>query len=55
MTKRELTEKTDAVVSQTHDALQTLYHALPPGQQKTVLKNAEVKALMERYGVVPNE
>lgn len=55
MTKRELAEKTDAVVSETHDALKTLYDALPPGQKKTVLKNVEVKALMERYGVVPNE
>lgn len=55
MTKRELTEKTDVVISDTHNALKTLYDALPPGQQKTVLKHEEVKALMERYGLVPNK
>lgn len=33
-------------------ALETLYYALPPGQQKTVLKKAEVKSLLEKYGVI---
>lgn len=33
-------------------ALETLYSALPPGQQRTVLKKAEVKALLEKYGVI---
>ena len=32
-------------------ALETLYNALPPGQQQTVLKKAEVKALLEKYGL----
>lgn len=34
------------------EALETLYSALPPGQQRTVLKNEKVKALLEKYGVV---
>lgn len=33
-------------------ALETLYTALPPGQQRTVIKQAEVKALLEKYKVI---
>lgn len=32
-------------------ALQIMYNALNPGQQKKILKNEKVKALFERYGV----
>ena len=54
MTKQELTTKTDAVVNETHDALQTVYDALNQGQQKKLLKNDVVAALFERYGVEVN-
>lgn len=51
MNKDELFNKTDAVVSETKEALQTLFDELNNGQQKKVLKNDEIKALFDRYGV----
>lgn len=51
MTKQELERKTDAVVSETKTALQTVYDALNQGQQKKLLKEPAVVALFERYGV----
>lgn len=46
------TEKAEAVYTETKEALQTVYDALNQGQQKKILKNEEVKALFDRYGVV---
>lgn len=46
------TEKAEAVYTETKQALQTVYNALNQGQQKKILKNEEVKALFDRYGVV---
>lgn len=46
------TEKAEAVYTETKDALQTVYDALNSGQQKKILKDKEVKALFDRYGVV---
>ena len=51
MTKSELYSKTDAAVTETRDALQTVYDALNQGQQKKILKDEAVAALFERYGV----
>ena len=51
MTKTELNEKTQAVKSDTTEALQTTYDALNQGQQKKILKDEKVKALFDRYGV----
>lgn len=51
MTKFELEAKTDAVISETRAALQTVYDALNQGQQKKILKDEAVAALFERYGV----
>ena len=51
MKKQELKDKTLEVYRTTRDALTILYTALPPGQRRTVAKNPEVKALLERYGV----
>ena len=51
MKKIVLKEKTEAVVNETKTALQTMYDALNQGQQKQIVKNAEVKALFDRYGV----
>lgn len=55
MTKVELMQKTDAAVSETRTALQTVYDALNQGQQKKILKDENVAALFERYGVEVNE
>lgn len=51
MTKQELTTKTDAVINETRDALQLVYDSLNNGQQKKLMKNEDVAALFERYGV----
>lgn len=51
MTKEELETKTNNVINETRDALQTMYDALNRGQQKQIVKNEEVKALFDRYGV----
>lgn len=52
MKTKELQEKTEVVVNETRKALQTMYDALNQGQQKKIIKNEEVKALFDRYGVV---
>ena len=52
MTKQELNTKTETVINETRTALQTMYDALNPGQQKQIVKNEDVAALFERYGVV---
>lgn len=51
MTKDELTAKTDAAISETRDALQTMYDAMNNGQQKQIVKDEAVKTLFDRYGV----
>ena len=51
MKKIELKQKTEAVIEETRTALQTMYDALNQGQQKKIVKNEEVKALFDRYGV----
>ena len=52
MKKQELKDKVIAVKSETQTALQTVFDALNQGQQKKILKNQNVKALFDRYGVV---
>lgn len=52
MKKNEIKQKTDNVINQTQEALQTIYDALNQGQRKKIVKNEEVKALFDRYGVV---
>lgn len=49
------TEKAEAVYAETKDALQLVYDSLNQGQQKKLLKNDEVKALFDRYGVITEE
>lgn len=51
MKKAVLKEKTQAVITNTRDALQTVYDSLNNGQQKKILKNEQVKELFDRYGV----
>ena len=51
MTKAQLKKKTDLVVSETRNALQTFYDALNQGQRKKILKNNDVAKICERYGV----
>ncbi len=51
MTKAELEAATAEAKTQTQDALQTMYDALNQGQQKKLLKDETVKALLDLYGV----
>jgi hypothetical protein len=51
MKKSNLVKEVATVKADTKDALQTMYDALNQGQQKQIVKNAEVKALFDRYGV----
>ena len=49
------TANAQKVANETEAALQTLYDALNQGQKKQVVKNQEVKALFDRYGVTYSE
>lgn len=51
MLKQDLYNRVKAVKEETRVALQTVYDELNQGQQKKILKNEEVKALFDRYGV----
>ncbi len=52
MKKSTLNKEVEAVKTETRTALQTMYDALNQGQQKQIVKNSEVKALFDRYGVL---
>lgn len=51
MSKGKWTTAAEAVAADTKFALQTVYDALNQGQQKKILKDAQVKALFDWYGV----
>lgn len=55
MSKGKWTTAAEAVADNTKSALQTVYDALNQGQRKKILKNAQVKALFDRYGVAYGE
>lgn len=49
------TEKAEVVYTEIQQALQTVFDALNKGQQNKILKNEEVNALFDRYGVVTEQ
>jgi hypothetical protein len=51
MNKDALNKAVEACKDETRAALQTVYDELNNGQQKKILKNENIKALFERYGV----
>lgn len=51
MKKTKLQAEVQAVKTETKSALQTMYDALNQGQKKQIVKNDEVRALFDRYGV----
>lgn len=51
MKKQELDNAVDAKMTETRNALQTMYNALNKGQQKQIVKDDAVKALFDLYGV----
>ena len=55
MTKAEFEKLVDAAQTETHDALVTIWENLNHGQQKKLLKNAEVAAVLKRYGVIEDK
>jgi len=52
MKKTTLNTNVAKVKTETQSALQTMYDALNSGQQKKIVKNEDVKALFDRYGVI---
>lgn len=52
MKREDLFNKVAAVKVETREALQLVYNTLNQGQQKKILKEAAVKELFDRYGVV---
>ena len=55
ISKEKLKENVVKTKNTTKDALTTIYKALNQGQQKKLLKNEEVKRLLEFYGVIDSE
>ena len=55
MKKHELKQATDALIATTHDALQLICDNTNKGQRNKLLKNADIKALLERYGVITED
>ena len=51
MKREDLFNKVAAVKFETKEALQLVYDGLNNGQKKKILKNEDVKALFDRYGV----
>ena len=51
MTREQLKTATAEAKTETRNALQTVYDSLNNGQQKKLLKNEDVKALFDLYGV----
>ena len=52
MTKAEFEKRVSEAHNETHDALAEVWSNLNNGQQKKLLKNSEVAAVLKRYGVV---
>lgn len=55
MKRQDLFNRVAAFKSETQVALQTMYDALNKGQQKKIVKNENVKALFDKYGVTYTE
>ena len=52
MKKTKLNIAVETAKTETRSALQTVYNALNPGQQKQIVKDDAVKKLFDLYGVV---
>ena len=55
MKKSELKQAVSAYVSTTRDALQLIWDNTNKGQRNKLLKNADIKAMLERYGVITED
>lgn len=52
MKKARLTEEVEKLKTETQTALQLVIDALNQGQKKKIVKNTEVKELLDRYKVI---
>ena len=52
MTKAEFEKRVTTAQNETHDALAEVWNNLNNGQQKKLLKNEKVAAVLKRYGIV---
>ena len=52
MTKAEFEKRVNAAQNETHDAMVEVWSNLNNGQQKKLLKNEKVEAMLKRYGVI---
>ena len=52
MKRNELKLATDVCIATTKDALQLLWDNINKGQRKQLYKREDIKALLDRYGVV---
>ena len=55
ISRKKLRENVDKTKSDTKSALQLICDNLNQGQQKKLIKNEEVHALLLRYGVIEEE
>ena len=52
MTNAEFEKRVNAAQNETHDALAEVWSNLNNGQQKNILKNENVAAVLKRYAVI---
>ena len=55
ISKEQLQRNVDATKENTKEALSIVYGSLNQGQQKKLLKNEKVKALLVLYGVIEED
>lgn len=55
MNKEQLRKNVDKAKNEYKDGLTLIYNELNNGQRKKLLKNPEVKALFERFGVIEGD
>ena len=55
MNKHQLSKMTDEAYNTTKEALQILYDELNNGQQKKIVKNEKVAALLIHYEIIKGE
>lgn len=55
ISRKKLRENVDKTKSDTKSALQLIFDSLNKGQQKKLIKNKDVHALLLRYGVIEEE
>lgn len=55
MKKKDLTAATDAAKLTYKESLQTVWDNVNKGQRNKLLKNPEIKAILDRFGVVYDE